>query len=795
MSSRAYRAVVPALAAVVVASTIGLAPPAVAGAIGFGKSILGGDPVGQPTTLQFGPDDRLYVGLINGTIKIFEVTRHGPNDYTASLDDTITSVKQIPNHDDDGTPNDAQTDRLLTGILVKGTASAPVIYATSSDPRIGGGSEGTDLNLDTNSGTLSRLTWNGSSWAHKILVKGLPRSEENHASNGMALRGSTNTLYIAQGGHTNKGGPSHNFADLPEYALSAAILSIDLDQIGNTTYTIPTLNDPDRPGNPDANDPWGGNDGLNQAKVVNGGPVKVYASGFRNAYDLVLKGGVLYTSDNGPNGGWGNTPDGEGPGGTCTNEIVGQGQGGTDDSLHRVTAGYYGGHPNPTRGNKDNTFAGNSPIGSEHAIECDYRGLDAANSPALDELPPSTNGIDVYTTNNFDGAMKGNLILASFVADDIIRVKLNAAGDAVVLNETLFSNSGANPLDLDVSGRNAPFPGTIWVGNFLGSDDVTVFEPNDFGGGGGGGCTGRDDPSLDEDDDGFDNADEIDNGTNPCSAGDVPPDADGDFTSDRNDPDDDNDGRNDKRDPFAVDADDGLSTSLPVDLSWENDAPDPGGLHSTGFTGLMTNGVDYRKKFRRGNMVVGGAAGVLTVEQVAEGDALRRINTQKYGFQLGVPPQGDVFTVQTRILAPFDGRRPRDFQSMGLFVGPGSQSSYVKVVTMANGGDGGLQFLKETRNRVRTSRTRDQRLSRFAHVDLFLVVDPGASEVQAYFQATTDGGTTRALIALGGPVSIPSGWTDGPSALAVGIISTSRGPAPAFPATWDYLKVYEGPPA
>jgi len=103
--------------------------------------------------------------------------------------------------------------------------------------------------------------------------------------------------------------------------------------------------------------------------------------------------------------------------------------------------------------------------------------------------------------------------------------------------------------------------------------------------------------------------------------------------------------------------------------------------------------------------------------------------------------------------------------------------------------------MKELRNGVRTSRTRDQRLASLAYVDLFLVVDPDASEVQAYFQATTDGGTTRRLIALGGPVSIPSGWTSGPSAVAVGIISTSRGPAPTFPATWDFLKVDVGSPA
>ncbi len=81
---------------------------------------------------------------------------------------------------------------------------------------------------------------------------------------------------------------------------------------------MPTLDDPTRDGNPDANDPFGGNDGLNQAKIVPGGPVQVFATGFRNAYDLVItktlgKEGRMYVMDNGANQGWGGYPANEGP--------------------------------------------------------------------------------------------------------------------------------------------------------------------------------------------------------------------------------------------------------------------------------------------------------------------------------------------------------------------------------------------------------------------------------------------------------------------------------------------------
>ena len=572
----------------------------------------------------------------------------------------------------------------------------------SSDPRIGAGPSGSDLNLDTNSSMISRLTWNGSSWQKLDLVRGLPRSEENHAANGMQLDAATNTLYVAQGGNTNKGAPSNNFAFMPEFALSAAILSVDLDAIGNTTYDIPTLNDEDRAGTADANDPFGGNDGKNQAKLVPGGPVQVFAPGFRNAYDVVItQSGRMYTIDNGANAGWGNFPVNEGPQGNCTNGPNEPGS--TDpDSLHYIAGpGYYGGHPNPTRGNTANTFnASNpqSPVSTANPIECDYRAPGSAGSTELTTFASSTNGIDEYTASNFGGEMKGDLLAAGYVKNEIYRLQLNAAGDAVVSNTILFSTVDQGPLDLVAQGDTDPFPGTIWVADQK-SGNILAFEPNDFGSGGGPTCTGADDPALDEDGDGYHNADEIDNGTNPCSAADVPPDWDRDFTSNLNDPDDDNDGKPDTSDPFAIDPDNGTTTALPVVYTWENDAPNPGGILNLGFTGLMTNGTsNYENLFDPNKMTAGGAAGVLTVDEASQGDALGATNTQEYGFQFGLkapPSTTDAFTVHTRILGPFNGLTPQDNQSMGLFVGTGDQDNYVKIVTAANGGSGGIQFTKE----------------------------------------------------------------------------------------------------
>ena len=132
--------------------------------ISFGKSELQASMATRPTSLQFGPDGRLYVAQQNGLILAYEVTRNGPNSYSVANQEAITLIQSIPNHDDQGAVNPAVNTRLVTGILVTGTAQQPVIYVNSSDPRIGGGNSGADLNLDTNSGIISRLTWNGSQW-------------------------------------------------------------------------------------------------------------------------------------------------------------------------------------------------------------------------------------------------------------------------------------------------------------------------------------------------------------------------------------------------------------------------------------------------------------------------------------------------------------------------------------------------------------------------------------------------------------------------------------------------------
>ena len=784
--------------------------------VNFGKSTLSGEVATNPTSIDTGPDGRVYVSQQDGEIQAYEVTRDGENDYDVTDVEIIDEIQEIPNHNDDGSaaPDKHQGKRQVTGIRMAGTAANPEIYVSSSDPRIAvSNTDPPSSSLDTNSGVISKLTWDGSSWEHVLLVRGLPRSEENHSVNGIALSPDGDTMYLAAGGHTNKGAPSNKFSYIPEYALSAAVLEIDLAALERMqtktdptdgveyTYDLPTL-DPSLTVDPSR--PFGGVDGDNMAKWVDG-PVSVYSPGYRNHYDVVLtEAGELYTVDNGPNTGWGGIPVGDGPGGTCTNEPNENNSTGKQDHLHHITGeGYYGGHPNPTRGNPDGSgYAGAVPQSWANPVECDYQSPNNPNEDGnLATWTKSTNGMDEYTASNFGGAMQGDLLVASFDGD-VYRISLNANSTAAT-TETLGS-TGGNPLDVAAQGDDDPLPGVIFVAQH-GGDNIFVFEPGDFGGSGGGGqCTGADDAGLDEDGDGYDNADEIDAGTNPCSAADTPADFDGDQTSNVNDPDDDNDGQPDTSDVFAVDADNGTTTAIPASCPDEGGNPppstetcyrmSPGSFQDTilsvGFTGLMTNGSsDYQSLYDPDTIIDGGAANVLTVQQTTAGDAYQSDNDQAYAFQFGVNPDTEAFTARTRILDPFpSGTTPQNAQSVGFYLGDGTQDGYVKLVANAKGGQGGIELAKEvggTFDQV-VNPTEAGVKGDGATVDLYLhVPDPTADPVTVEASYTINGGD---LVEVGS-TTVPAAWFG--DSLAVGVISTHNNANEPISASWSVLEVQQ----
>ena len=812
------------------------------------KTLIGVD-VNNPTSIDIGPDGRVYLSTQEGLIYAYAVERSVEGDYSVTDTEVIDIIQTIPNHDDDGALSVSVNTRQVTGIMVKGTASNPVIYVSSSDPRIGGGASRGDLNLDTNSGTLSRLIWDGVEWLKVDLVRGLPRSEENHANNGMDLDESTNMLYLTVGGFTNAGSPSNNFAFISEYAYSACIVRVDLDALdllpiqtsGDThfVYDLPTVDDPTRsnvngitnPNDPgyvgDINDPFGGNDGLNMAKLDVSSPVQIFSSGFRNVYDVVItEAGNIYTWDNGANRSWGGHPENEGGGNATNNYVTGElgsrGPGPNDaqvnnlDGLHFVgnlsdaNRTYYGGHPNPIRAHPngaglytdDTNIAGagvfrtavtNNPATSlpidwppvppslADTREGDYQ------NPGVDDLSiftvgSSTNGITEYRSNSFGGELKGDLLAAAH-SGAIYRVNLNDSGTIdSSADVTVFANGfGSTPLDVIAQDDTEFFPGTIWTATY-GADTVVIFEPGDAPN-----CTGIDSFLLDDDNDGFSNADEIDSGTNPCNNADRPFDVDGDLISDVNDSDDDNDGIPDTVDLFPLDPFDGVTTVGAFTYELLNG--DPGtGFYGLGFTGLMHDGSsDYLDLIADENnssteIIAGGASGLFTVNQVASGTSRGGANSLKNGFQFGVNVMETTpaFTVKSNLLSPVvnDGA-----SEIGLFIGTGSQDDYVSLTV----NESGFAVTQETNGVPSTQQLNVASANDMSEAILQLTVDPSAGTVQP--SVSVDGGTVSMI---GNPLVITGELLSSlqlEPALAIGLTAENSSGVTDLSATWDSISM------
>jgi hypothetical protein len=285
------------------------------------------------------------------------------------------------------------------------------------------------------------------------------------------LDAANNILYHSVGANTNLGAPSSPFSLLPEYALSGAILAIDLNRLGNATYDLPTLDDPDRPGSPDANDPFGGHGGLNQAFLDPEGPVTLYAAGLRNAYDLVFTPLGLFTIDNGPNRTFGGFPvNPESP------ESINQpSEGGVfqPDSLYRISGpGSYLGHPNLTR-----VFLPGIPSAPKVGLAPDPRQAHYLNrgqeDGALATFDKSTNGLTMYWPE--PGPWQNKLLTVSFDRA-VYLLTIDPSGKVLIGKRALVSHLGGIPLDVWAQSPDSVFPHSVWIADHT-EDAIYVLEP------------------------------------------------------------------------------------------------------------------------------------------------------------------------------------------------------------------------------------------------------------------------------------------------------------------------------
>jgi glucose/arabinose dehydrogenase/N-acetylneuraminic acid mutarotase len=376
----------------------------------------------SPTSMAWGPDGKLYVSELFGTI----------HKITLAADKSLVSDQVIT----------TLGSRFTLGITID-PASTPtnvILWAAHSSPSVDNGV--------LNSGIVSRLT--GPNLATKTdVITGIPRAKANHGTNSIHF-GPDGKLYIAQGGNTGAGAPTTaptEFGDRQEQPLSAALLVADVKATG-FDGTCANTSDPHGPA-----------------------PCHVtpYATGMRNMYDFVFHtNGQLYGADNGlgvtgafpPSP----TPPCLGNGNTQPWNQGGHNPGTQPDLLYRIQQGKYYGHPNPHRNEcvfKDGSFQG-------------------VSAPA-NFVPPmyvlgdhlSANGMLEYKANRFCGALKGDLLIANYsVGDDLTRIDLSANG-LTVTSKTSLIGGFSGPLPI-VEGPD----GTIYVGEFN-SNEITALVPND----------------------------------------------------------------------------------------------------------------------------------------------------------------------------------------------------------------------------------------------------------------------------------------------------------------------------
>lgn len=410
------------------------------------------------SSVTIGPDQRLYAATLQGEIYRFTIAADGK----LSNRKIITTVREREGG-----------SRAIIGLAwdPQATASNLVLWVSHNGPYV------VD-NAPDWTGKLARLS--GANLENfQNYVVGLPHSFKDHMNNSLVF-GPDEKLYLSLGSNSAMGEPDPAWGLRPERLLNGSVVQIDtqaLMQRGNSPLNVQT------------------EDGGDYDPFAPGAAVTLYATGVRNAYDLVWhSNGQLYVPTNGSAAG-GRTPaiPNTLPG-SCAKRIDGKAYSGPrnkpeygllgadtqKDWLFRVVKGGYYGHPNPlrcewianggnpTRGN-DAGQVGNYPSGT--LPDPNWRG--AAYDFGLNKSP---NGAIEYQSNVFSGTLKGYLLVVRFsLQDDIIALKPGGPNqDIVAVKEGLPGLSGLdNPLDLIEN----TLTGDLYVVEFGHSSQISLLRP------------------------------------------------------------------------------------------------------------------------------------------------------------------------------------------------------------------------------------------------------------------------------------------------------------------------------
>lgn len=395
------------------------------------------------SSLGVGPDGHLYVSDTKGTITRYDLDDRGLP--TGEVNKVLTL-------------NPAQ----IVGFIFDPNSTAENIKIWVSYAY---------YYMGNYTGTISRLhlppkNIEGDFWEEKFII-GLPHDELlHHQPNGLAF-GPDNKLYQAVGGLATLGGsPNWRVEETP---MSASVIVADV--------LNPDFNDGELPVNvrtawPMSYDPF-----------REDAPVRIYATGLRNAYDLVWHtNGHLYSAINQnsiPQDVY--TPE--------TDEVPAI-TAMPHEQLARVEEGKYYGHPNPTRG--EYVLNGGNPTDGTDPWEVPEYPVGVQPEPHFDpslihDIRPSggnsANGMAEFVA---DGSLQGRLLITYFSGGKTVYTfALDENGDVVderpILDEEGNPYLFISPIDVAVH----PKTGLIYVADFghwvrpaIGEDgSIWVLEP------------------------------------------------------------------------------------------------------------------------------------------------------------------------------------------------------------------------------------------------------------------------------------------------------------------------------
>ncbi|WP_231122047.1 choice-of-anchor D domain-containing protein [Motilibacter peucedani] len=409
---------------------------------------------GKPfTSVTFGKDGRLYAATLDGEIDRFPVAADGTLG-------TPTVITTVPDHN--GGP------RTVIGLAFDpaSTASAPVLWVTHNADVLTDAPDWT--------GTVSRLSGPDLGTYEDVVVH-LPRSIRDHETNSIVV-GPDGALYFPQGAMSSGGAPDRVWGMRAEHLMTAAVLRLDPARLGALPLDARTEGE-------GAYDPY-----------APGAPLTIWATGVRNAFDLVwADNGHLYAPTNGSATG-GYTPAEPStadascarrpdvgrlgayvPRGTPAIKDMGVAE---DDWLLDVVPGGYYGHPNPTR--CEYVFNGGNPTAATDPAEApgypvgvhpdrNYRG--AARDLGAHYSP---DGALQYHGSAFGGALDGTLLVTRYSSGKDVAAYGLAPGGAVTaqLPPVVGLSGLADPLDLAEDVRN----GDLYVTE-LAAGRITLLRP------------------------------------------------------------------------------------------------------------------------------------------------------------------------------------------------------------------------------------------------------------------------------------------------------------------------------